>query len=161
MSVGGSQHTVKGDRKDLEICWTHTPQVSSDAIDMATLAILFDENADVDTELQEASYAFLDWLVADISTPEAPAEEPAAEAPAEEAPPAEGARLLLAQETDAMAALFEAVCWNARYTYAGSSMQPNCYTKVQHGVLKAVLPIKAEHIAAIKDFVGADFFENS
>ena len=53
--------------------------------------------------------------------------------------------------------LLHTVNWNNRWSYSGSLTTPPCWVKIQHNVLRQVLPIKEEHISALRTFTEANY----
>ena len=60
--------------------------------------------------------------------------------------------------------LLHAVNWNNRWSYSGSLTTPPCWGDIQHNVLAEILPIKQEHIDALRKFTEANapgFYEET
>jgi hypothetical protein len=129
---------------DAEIHWVHfqhglfegTAAEDEGYAIASALGIMFSLDADVDSDIEAASLAFLDWIKDDLDND--PSETPSSADKSGVAP--------------YMNDLLQAVNWNNRWSYSGSLTTPNCLTGVQHNVLYTVLPIKQEHLDAIATF---------
>jgi len=142
-----SEHTVEGQQMDAEIHWVHFSHnindILADTADedetyalASALGIMFSLEAEVDSDIEAAAFAFLDWIKDDLDND--PTETPTSADKSGVAP--------------YMNDLLQAVNWNNRWSYSGSLTTPNCLTGVQHNVLYTVLPIKQEHLDAIETF---------
>lgn len=123
-----SEHTVDGVQQDAEMHWVHMAtdaDADEDYAIASALGIMFSLTAEVDSDIEAASYAFLDWIKADLEsdTAETTSADKSGVAPY-------------------MNDVLQAVNWNKRWSYSGSLTTPNCLTSVQHNVLYTVLPIK-------------------
>ena len=157
-----SEHTVEGEQMDLEIHWVHfadglaednlTPENKNDYAIASALGIMFSLDADLqdEPELEATTFAFLDWIKADLEADPTSAGDPAQADKSGVAP--------------LMDDLLHAVDWNNRWSYSGSLTTPPCTVNVQHNVLRKVLPIRQEHVDAVKAFTEAnapDFYTNT
>jgi hypothetical protein len=135
---------------DLEIHWVHYADglaenaLTDDYAIASALGIMFSLDADLqdEPELEATTFAFLDWIKADLEADPSSTGDPALADKSGVAP--------------LMDDLLHAVDWNNRWSYSGSLTTPPCTVNVQHNVLRKVLPIKQEHVDAIKAFTEAN-----
>ena len=135
-----SEHTINGERKDLEIQTIHKPATTSENTEavetfpFAGVSILF-SNTSATADLTEAEVQIIDTFFQSLQWDKLYTDE--------------GADPVADLVT--YGNLMQLVDFNNRWAYKGSLTTPPCTSFVYWNVLSTVYPIKAEHLELFKN----------